>query len=336
MLKEALLYEALAGGRVRCQLCCHRCLIPEQGFGICGVRQNLSGRLYTHAYGQVVAAHVDPVEKKPFYHLLPGSSSFSVATIGCNFRCGFCQNWQISQASFVNGDRPSQEELEPKEIVQQALSAGCRSISYTYTEPTIFFEYAFQTARLARENGLFNNFVTNGYMTRECLKCLHPYLDAANVDLKFFSEDSYRKKCAASLGPVLDSIRLMKDSGVWVEVTTLVIPSENDSEEELCGIAQFIAGVDKDMPWHVSAFHPDYRYSDHKATPLAALRRAVEYGRQAGLTYVYAGNIAGLASDTICPSCRKTLVRREGFSVLEKHLEGGLCVFCGARIAGIW
>jgi pyruvate formate lyase activating enzyme len=335
-MKEALLYEKLEKNLVHCYLCAHHCRIAEEKFGFCGVRQNIKGALYSHVYGRPCALHVDPIEKKPLYHFLPGSTSFSVATIGCNFHCGFCQNWDISQTSVKEGAFLGEEEVLPQELVKEALRRKCKSISYTYTEPTIFFEYAYDTAKLAKEKGLYNNFVTNGYMTKECLEMIKPYLDAANVDLKFFKDTSYRNICKGSLQPVLDSIRLMRELGIWVEVTTLVIPGENDSEEELAGIAKFIAAVDKDMPWHVSRFHPDYNFTDHIATPEETLKKAQHLGAHAGLKYVYAGNVYGWGNDTACPNCKKLLIKRELFSVLESNIKQGKCIYCNTAIAGVF
>lgn len=346
-MKEALLYEKIDHGGVHCFLCAHHCHIAEGKFGVCGVRQNIKGLLYSHVYGKIIASHVDPVEKKPLYHFLPGSSSFSIATVGCNFRCGFCQNWEISQQSFREEGKGASsgeafpgggvpEEIPPAEIVEAALRSNCKSISYTYTEPTIFFEYAYETAQLARERGLRNIFVTNGYMTRECLEMIRPCLDAANVDLKFFEEDSYKRVCSGSLAPVLESIRLMKEMGVWVEVTTLIVPGENDSEEELTGIARFIAGVNKDIPWHISRFHPDYKFTRQQATPQDTLKKAEGIGRACGLTYIYAGNVSGWGTDTICPRCKKVLVKREIFDVLGYNIKKGACSYCNARIAGVF
>jgi pyruvate formate lyase activating enzyme len=291
--------------------------------------------LYTHVYGRPCAVHIDPIEKKPFYHFLPGSFSLSVATIGCNFHCDFCQNWEISQTSVRDG-KFSQEEFSPQQIIAEASKNKCRSISYTYTEPTIFFEYAYDTAKLAKEKGLFNTFVTNGYMTRECLEMIKPYLDAANVDLKFFRDDSYKKICAATLSPVLDSIRLMHKLGIWLEITTLVIPEENDSEEELSGIAEFISGIDKNIPWHVSRFHPDYKLTHHHPTLEATLQKAQSIGSKAGLRYIYAGNVYGWGNDTHCYNCKKLLIKREGFSVLEYNIEEGKCRYCLTPIPGIF
>jgi len=335
-MKEALLYEKLKDKLIHCYLCSHHCRVADNKFGFCGVRQNIGGMLYTHAYGKVVAAHIDPIEKKPLYHFLPGSFSFSIATIGCNFRCEFCQNWEISQNSFREGDKSGGQEFSPQQIVNEALRSKCKSISYTYTEPTMFFEYALDTAKLAKEEGLRNNFVTNGYMTRECLQMIKPYLDAANVDLKFFKDNSYKRICAASLEPVLDSIRLMHELGIWVEITTLVIPGENDSEEELNGIAQFIAGVDKNIPWHVSRFHPDYKLTHHHPTPEATLEKAKGLGLRAGLKFIYAGNVYGWGNDTYCPGCKELLIKREIFSVLEYNIEHAKCAHCSAAIPGVF
>ncbi|MFA5410767.1 MAG: AmmeMemoRadiSam system radical SAM enzyme [Candidatus Omnitrophota bacterium] len=334
-MKEALLYEKLENKFVSCFLCSHHCKIADEKFGFCGVRQNLGGVLFTYAYGKVIAAHVDPIEKKPLYHFLPGSLSFSVATLGCNFRCEFCQNWEISQCSFRDSDCGG-TVFPPEEIVKEALKSKCRSIAYTYTEPTIFFEYAYETAKLAKANGLKNIFVTNGYMTKECLEMASPYLDAANVDLKFFREESYKKICAAKLHPVLDSIIIMKKMGIWVEVTTLVIPGENDSESELGDIAGFLASLDKDIPWHVSRFHPDYNFGHRHPTPEATLEKAKAIGERAGLRFIYAGNVSGWGSDTACPGCAKVSIRREGFSVLENNLINGKCADCGRIIPGLF
>jgi pyruvate formate lyase activating enzyme len=335
-MKEALLYERLDNKLVHCYLCAHHCRIADEKFGICGVRQNIGGILYTNTYGKLAAANIDPVEKKPLYHFLPGSSSFSVATIGCNFRCGFCQNWQISQANFRDKENSQEKEFTPEEIVRAALKNKCKSVSYTYTEPTIFFEYALETAKIAQAKGLANIFVTNGYMTRECLEIIHPYLDAANVDLKFFNNDSYKRVCAAKLQPVLDSIKLMRELGIWVEVTTLIVPGENDTDKELTGISEFIAGVDKSIPWHISRFHPDYKFTDHEATPIETLKKAERLGRKAGLTYIYVGNVSGFGSDTYCPSCKELLIGREGFSILSNNISQGKCSNCHAQIPGIF
>ncbi len=335
-MKEAQLYEKLEKAAVHCFLCGHQCRIPAGGFGVCGVRQNLKGTLYTHVYGRLIASHVDPIEKKPLYHFLPGSTSFSIATAGCNFRCAFCQNWQISQVNPRDGSAPEAEVTPAAAVVRAAAQYNCASISYTYTEPTIFFEYAYDCAKLAHEQGLKNVFVTNGYISRQALEMIKPYLDAANVDLKYFKDESYKKICGGRLQPVLDTIALMRELGIWVEVTTLVVPGSNDTDEELQGIARFIASVDKDIPWHISRFFPQYKMDGLEPTPEAALRRAEAIGRAAGLRYIYAGNVAGWGSDTFCHHCRKLLLKREGFSILESHLHAGRCAACSTLIPGVF
>jgi len=334
MQKEAMLYEALGNGKVQCHLCAHQCKIAPSKYGICGVRQHIDDKLQTLVYGKAIAATVDPIEKKPLYHFLPGSKSFSIATAGCNFRCGFCQNWKISQLSAQSGTIPGQE-LMPQQVVTEAKETGCASISYTYTEPVVFFEYAYDTAKLAKESGLYNTFVTNGFMTRQALDIISPYLDAANVDLKGFKDEYYKKYCKGRLKPVLESIAHMRDLGIWVEVTTLVIPGRNDSDAELNDIAGFIAQVDVDIPWHISRFHPDYKFTDHVATPVETLRRAKEIGIKRGLRYVYLGNVAS-DSDTYCHNCGTRLVKRVYFSGKAIGLKDGVCASCGSAAAGAW
>ncbi len=336
MIREAMLWNPLEDGKVACRLCAHRCVIAPGKQGVCNVRENRDGRLETLVYGEVVAAHVDPIEKKPLYHFYPGSKALSIATPGCNFRCGFCQNWQISQAPRRKGGGIAGEPFAPADVVRTALDQGCRSISYTYTEPTIFFEYAFDTARLAREAGLLNNFVTNGYMTAEALETIRPYLDAANVDLKAFKDETYKKICGARLEPVLETIRLMRRLGIWVEVTTLVVPGLNDGEEEAAAMARFIASVDPAIPWHISRFHPDFEYTEAPPTPVAALRAAAAAGRNAGLKHIYIGNVPGESEDTLCATCGFVLIRRRGFSVVVNALCDSHCPSCGAVLAGLF
>jgi len=335
--RQAMLFSYLDKKRVACELCAHGCVLNDGQFGICGVRQNINGILYTHVFEEAIAAHVDPIEKKPFFHFLPGTKSLSIATIGCNFRCPFCQNWEISQTRLTDEkSEVSGNFLPVKEIVRQALRNECASISYTYTEPTIFFEYAYETARLAKESGLKNNFVTNGFMTEKALKTIRPYLDAANVDLKFFRDESYKQICKARLQPVLDSICKMRELGIWVEVTTLVVPGLNDSDEELRNIAHFLVETDPDIPWHISRFHPDYEYLDARPTPISTLKKAREIGRSAGLRYIYLGNVWGEGEDTNCPSCGQLLISREGFWVKSNQVKDGHCPKCGQTIAGIF
>ena len=334
VLKEALLYRKSEKCKVSCFLCSHHCQIEDGASGICRVRQNNGGTLYTLVYGEVIAAHVDPVEKKPIFHVAPGSKSFSIATCGCNLRCVFCQNWQISQQQEAELAGVNPQALSPEEVVREAVKFKCRSISYTYTEPTIFFEYALDISRLAKKSGLYNIFVTNGFMTKEALEMIRPYLDAANVDLKFFTDESYQKFCGARLAPVLNTIRLMRKLNIWVEVTTLVIPGLNDSSVELKGIASFLADAGKEIPWHISRFHPDYKYADSKPTPVNKLREAFKIGKEAGLRYVYIGNVSG-QEKTCCYSCGKVLILRSGYDVFENSLRESRCPECGAEIEGV-
>ncbi|MFH1397986.1 MAG: AmmeMemoRadiSam system radical SAM enzyme [Candidatus Omnitrophota bacterium] len=336
MRKEALLYQKLDGQQVQCNLCCHRCKIANEKFGFCGVRQNIDAVLFTHVYGNIISYHVDPIEKKPLYHFLPGSKSFSIATIGCNFRCGFCQNWEISQVRVDENIAKEENYHSPETVIKAALDNGCKSIAYTYTEPTIFFEYALDCAQLAKEKGLHNIFVTNGFMTKEAMQMIMPYLNAANIDLKFFKEGSYNKICNGSLQPVLDSIALMNKLGIWVEVTTLVVPGENDSEQELRAIAQFLASVDKNIPWHISRFHPDYKLQNTALTPEKTLKKVFDIGYQAGLRYVYIGNVFAWGNDTICYKCKKLLIKREGFNILDNHLQNNSCSYCKVIIPGVF
>jgi pyruvate formate lyase activating enzyme len=336
-MREALFWEKAEGGRVRCGLCRFRCLIAEGYRGICGVRENRGGTLFTLVYGKSVASHVDPIEKKPLFHVHPGSKSYSLATVGCNFRCLHCQNSSISQWSAASGSIPG-EELPPEEVVRQAAEAGCRSIAYTYTEPTVFFEYAYDCAVLAHRKKIKNVFVTNGYITPEALAHIAPYLDAANIDLKGFSEKFYREIAGGTLKGVLDSLKEYKRRGIWIEVTTLVIPGHNDTEGDLKGIADFIAGeLGPEVPWHVTAFHPTYQMMDRPPTPAATLRRARRIGLEAGLRYVYEGNIPGEGGEnTFCPACGKEVIERYGFRVASLSLVGGACGHCGTKIDGIW
>lgn len=336
MKKEALLYNKLKRNQVQCILCSHRCKIADRKFGICGVRQNLAGILYTHVYAEVIASQSDPIEKKPLYHFLPGTQSFSIAAPGCNFRCGFCQNWQISQLKAGNGVSFEDHFCPAADTVNAALSHKCASISYTYTEPTINFEYCYDVSRLAKEKGLKNVWVTNGFMTPEALKIIAPYMDAANVDLKFFNEGAYKKICGGSLKPVLESIKFMHQNNIWVEVTTLIVPGKNDSPAELKQIAQFIAGVSRDIPWHISKFFPNYNYTTLDPTSEGSLQKAFEIGQQAGLRYIYVGNVYGWGSSTQCHNCKKPLIKREGFFIRDNCIENGACSFCKAKIPGIF
>ena len=333
-LKEALLYKKLEDRKVLCFLCSHHCTISDGKFGICHVRENKEGILYTHAYGQLIAQNVDPIEKKPLYHFLPGSSSYSIATMGCNFQCGFCQNWQISQVKEATALGARSHCVTPEDLVKQALSSGSKSISYTYTEPTIFFEYAYDTSLLAKKEGLYNVFVTNGFMTEEMIRMAHPYLDAANIDLKSFNDEYYTKLCKGKLGPVLQSIELMKRLNIWIEVTTLVVPGQNDSEEEFEKIATFLVGIDKSIPWHISRFYPQYKMDHLEPTPTKTLSQAYKIGKEAGLRYVYLGNVDE-GNNTYCYKCNKLLIERRGFWVNKNTIKNGTCPDCQSPIDGV-
>lgn len=336
-MKSAMLFERLIEDKkVKCNLCYHNCRISDGKFGICNVRQNQGGDLYTLAYGKAIAANVDPIEKKPLYHFLPGTYAFSVGTAGCNFKCSFCQNWQISQAAKSQQQSLPGNPLSPAEIVEAAIQRDCRSIAYTYTEPTIFFEYAYDTARLAHERGLKNVFVSNGYMTEEALKTIKPWLDAINIDLKAMSNAFYKNMCQARLQPVLDNIRRVRDLGIWLEVTTLIVPGANDHEKELQALAEFIAGVDPDIPWHISRFHPDYQYTDTPATPLSVLQTAFAIGKEAGLKYIYMGNVPNADNDTRCPQCHHPVIQRKGNRVEIDLDEKHQCSECGTPISGVY
>lgn len=333
-MREARLYERLGGGKVKCFLCPQYCSISAGKRGICAVRENRDGTLYTLVYGKVAARHIDPIEKKPLFHFYPGSRSYSIATVGCNFRCMHCQNYQISQHPKNYPDIPG-EDMTPEEVVGEAELAGCRSISYTYTEPTIFLEFAYDCARLAHEKGIRNVFVSNGYTSPDAIRLIAPYLDANNIDLK--GDDAFYKKIVgAKLQPVLDTIRLMKELGVWVEVTTLIIPDYNDSDEFLSWAAGFIKSVDAAIPWHVSQFYPTHELLDKPRTPLSTLRRAKEIGEKAGLKYVYEGNVPGEGGEnTYCPSCRQLLIERFGFTLTSVAVQDSKCPRCGTRLDGI-
>ena len=332
-MKEAQFYEKKPGQKTLCYLCSHRCLISPGKVGICGVRENIDGILYTLVYGKSVAENVDPIEKKPLFHFYPGSQSFSMATMGCNFRCLHCQNYSISQIE----EGIIGKELPPERIVQLAQNFKCQSIAYTYTEPTIFLEYALDTAKLAQAKEIKNVFVTNGYITPEALQKAYSVIDAANIDLKSFNEKHYQRVCGARLQPVLEAIKLYHELGVWIEVTTLIIPNYNDSGEELKQIADFLVSIDPGIPWHVTQFYPTYKLTTERRTPVETLQKARQIGFKAGLRYVYTGNIPGDAGEnTYCYKCGKLLIQRMGFFIQANHLkEDSTCPSCGAKIDGV-
>ena len=330
-----MFFKKLEDYMVQCNLCSHHCIICEGNRGICGVRENSGGTLHSLVYGKLVSSHVDPVEKKPLFHFLPGSSVYSIATVGCNFQCKNCQNWEISQSPKPQNPIMGKER-SPREIVEAAKQSRCESIAYTYTEPTIFMEYALDIAKLAIKSALNNIFVTNGYMTGKALKQMAPYLHAANIDLKSLSDEFYQDICGARLEPILESIKLHKKLGIWTEVTTLIIPKVNDSKENLTQIAEFLSDLGEEIPWHISRFYPAYKLIDLPPTPLETLRKAKEIGEEAGLRYVYQGNVPGERENTYCYSCGELLIERDGYKIRAKQVIDSRCPRCGTKIDGIW
>ena len=367
-LQPALYCEPMADHFVRCTLCPHDCKIAPGHRGVCGVRINHGGQLFTRVADRIVSAEVDPIEKKPLFHFLPGSTAYSIATVGCNFRCWFCQNWTISQwpklkelvdrdveTPSTAGAHPANEwcaeseppearwgigtPVVPSELVAQAERTGCRSIAYTYTEPTIFYELALATARLASAAGIGNIFVTNGFISLDPLREIAPYLGAANIDLKSFRDSYYKKLCGARLEPVLAAIREYKKLGVWIELTTLLIPGLNDEEGELRDIARFIkVELGEDVPWHISRFFPAYKMEHWRETPINSLLRAREIGHEEKLRYIYLGNVPQEegGENTICPGCGTVVIRRSGFLVVEDRLQAGRCPNCNQYVMGRW
>ena len=334
-MKEAYLYRKLNNMRVRCDLCNHLCVIEDGKKGKCCVRKNSNGKLYSLVYRKLISENVDPIEKKPLFHFLPGSYSLSVATVGCNFNCFFCQNHQISQAPCESG-KIDGRDISPERIVEHALKYNCNSISYTYTEPTVFFEYAYDIAKLASSQNIKNIFVSNGFMTRESLDMIEPFLDAANIDLKSFSDKTYKEKLGGRLKPVLDNIVEMKEKGIWLEVTTLIIPGINSSKKELKSIAEFLSDIDRSIPWHISAYYPQYK-SELPATGIDTIESTIEIGKNAGLKYVYGGNIRdSIYENTICANCGESILERSGFSIINNNIKNGKCIKCGEIIDGVF
>ena len=332
----SLLATALPDGAVRCGVCAHRCLVRPGRVGICGVRENRDGVLYSTAYGAAVVVAMDPIEKKPLFHVAPGSRAYSLATAGCPFHCDFCQNWEIAQGPRL-GMRPAAKALPADRAVAEALTLGARSIAYTYVEPTVFLEYALAIGRPARAAGLLNLFITDGYATPEAIGLLATVLDAANVDLKGFNEQFYRRRCGARLDHVLEALEGYRRAGVWLEVTTLVVPGENDDPAELRELTGWLVErLGPETPWHVSRFFPAFRMMDRPPTPLATLRRAAEIGQEAGLRHVYVGNAPDLGmEDTHCVGCDALLLRRRGYLVSRHLADDGTCPACGRPLAGV-
>ncbi len=336
---EGELYEKLPDQRVRCYACGHRCLIPEGRDGVCKVRFNRGGALYVPSDYIGTSLQLDPVEKKPFFHVLPGSAAVSFGMLGCDYHCGYCQNWITSQAIRDSDAFARPHRIRPEQIVGCAVKYGAPIVTSTYNEPLITSEWAVKVFRVAKARGLKTAYVSNGNGTPEVLDYLRPWLDLYKVDLKGFNDKNYRK-LGGQLQTVLDTIEHLAGNGFWLEVVTLVVPGWNDSEAELRSLARFLAGVSPDIPWHVTAFHPDYKMTDRDWTPARSLVRAAEIGQEEGLHFVYAGNIPGRTGsleNTYCPSCKASLVERVGFRVPMNRLgPDGLCPGCGARIPGVW
>lgn len=336
-MRKALFYQTMTNNMVQCDLCSHHCRIKNHGRGICRVRENRDGRLYSLVYGRLIAETPDPIEKKPLFHFQPGSRSYSISTVGCNFRCRHCQNSHISQYPRNHQGGIAGQEHEAETVVRDAIRNNCTSISYTYVEPTIFYEFAYDCASLARDKGLKNIFVSNGYMSPEATRHLAPVLDGINIDIKAMNNDFYKKICLARRQPVLDTINLFHELGVWVEITTLLIPGLNDDPAELRELAQFIRSVDPAIPWHVTAFYPAWKLVDRPPTPPETLAMARQIGLEEGLRFVYMGNIPGSGGEnTYCPACGYELITRRGFSILHLRLQGSHCPECHEPIEGAW
>lgn len=332
-MKEVYLYQKLEDSKIKCLNCAHYCQILPDKRGICGVRENQKGKLYALNYGKVAALNVDPIEKKPFFHFLPGSQSLSIAAVGCNLKCASCQNWDISQIPDPK-ERIEGKEMRAEDIVSLALKENSPSISYTYTEPAIFSEFALDIMKLAREKGLKNNWVSNGFWSEELFNMISPYLDAANIDLKGFTDEFYNKYCGAKLQPVLDTLKRLKEKKIWTEITTLVIPGLNDSKEVFRNIASFIKELGTETPWHISQFSGviSWKLKNLPETPIETLETAYKIGKETGLKYVYTGNVPGLLSeDTFCPKCNNLVIERTGY-IVARYDKNGKCPKCNTNL----
>ena len=334
-LKEALYWQAAGQGRVKCLLCPRQCLIPASQRGFCRARKNIKGKLYCLTYGQPVAIHVDPIEKKPLFHVYPGTKSFSLASAGCNLRCKFCQNWEISQ---LDPEAVQVVFVSPREIVEKAKESGSKTIAFTYTEPTIFYEYMLDIAKLAKQEGISCVMHSSGFINEAPLRQLSEYLTAANIDLKGFSQEYYSSFCEGDLTSVLNSLKILKEEKVWIEVTNLIVPTANDSDEDIYNLCLWIKeNLGPDTPVHFSRFFPMYKLLDLSPTPLKTLIRAGQIAQKTGLRYIYLGNIPqNEGEDTVCFECGKLLIKRIGYTVLENNVIRGSCKFCGAKISGKW
>jgi len=334
-LKEAMFYAKLENKTVQCHICPRNCIIPVGRRGFCGVRENRDGTLYVLSYGKLVAIHIDPIEKKPLFHFLPSSTAFSIATAGCNLRCKFCQNWEISQRK---PEEVNYSYIEPTDLVKKVKESGSPTIAYTYTEPTVFYEYMLEVAKLAKKEGYRNIMHSCGYINEEPLRELMKYLDAANIDLKGFSEDYYSKLSEATLEPVLNTLKLLKKGGVHLEITNLLLPGFNDDPDTVTKMCLWIKeNLGPDTPLHFSRFFPMYKLLSLNPTPLESLERARKIALDSGLKYVYIGNMAGHpAENTYCPKCKQLLIERRGYFILQNNIQDGKCKYCGEKIEGVW
>ena len=341
------LYKKLENGNIQCLACNKYCVMKEGKTGVCGVRRNLNGKLDLIVYGKVIGPGPSPMEKKPMFHFLPGTNTYSIATVGCNFTCKFCQNWDISQCTRrikeAGGEYAGKVgkygyPMTPEQVVKEAKRHKCSTIAYTYNEPTIFVEYALECGKLAHQEGMKNVYVTNGYESKECIDKMEGIIDGMNIDLKGFTEKFYLSMANAHLQPVLETIKYAKQKGIWVEITTLIIPDENDSDEELTNIATFIHSIDPGMPWHISAFHPDYLMEDKPRTPLKTLQRAYNIGTKVGLHYIYCGNVVDPEREaTYCKKCKAPLMKRNRFITSKtENFDNGRCKKCGEMCDGVW
>jgi len=332
---EARFYRKLDEDKIQCELCPHSCAVAHGKRGLCRVRENREGVLYTLVYARVCALHIDPIEKKPIFHYLPGTTALSLGTAGCNVHCQFCQNWEISQS---NPEQISAEYLPPESIGAAALRYGCPTIAYTYSEPVIYSEYLMDVADAGHEAGVRSIVVSNGYMGREALRAAYGKMDAVKIDLKAFSESYYKSVVGGQLKPVLESLVTLREMDKWIEIVYLVVPTLNDSEAEVRGLAQWVkANLGADVPLHFTQFHPAYRMPETPITPVATLERSKAIADAEGLHYVYIGNVPGhLAQNTYCPSCNKLIVERVGFTAGQVRIEKGCCGYCQHPIAGVW
>jgi len=330
---DSKLWEKLEKNKARCLTCSHYCLIQPGKRGICGVRENKKGRIYSMVYGRAIAVNIDPIEKKPFFHFLPGTKSLSAAAVGCNFRCNNCVNWPISQFPKIDEKKISGEDWPPSKLVKMAMDNKCPSISYTYTEPTVFAEYALDAMKLAKNYKLKNTWVSNGYMSAECIELIAPYTDAANIDLKSYHDKFYRSNCGGTLAPVLEALKLLKRKNVWLEITTLIIPGLTDDIKMLQKIAEFIYDkLGAETPWHIAQFTPAYKLPHLDITPAETVKRICDMGRKSGLKYVYARNVPGTyLEDTYCFNCKQLMIDREAYSVMRFDKKGK-CANCGENL----